>query len=128
VPLPRSVKVVVGDDNAAMRRAIRDVVGRASGFELVAEAVSGRELIDLVSELRPEVAVVDVHMPGIDGIEASYRIAKLQPTTVVILVTAGDVDALPPAADLCPAAAKLNKAELTTRRLAQIWGEHLARE
>ena len=119
-----SVKVVVADDNAGMRGAIRAVVGRAGGFELVGEAASGGELLELVSELRPDVAVIDVRMASIDGIEASHRIATLHPETVVILVTAGDVDALPPAADACPAAAKLNKAELTTRRLAQIWSDH----
>ena len=119
-----SIKVVLADDNAAMRGAIGAVVGRADGFELVGEAVSGDELLELVSELQPDVAVVDVRMTGIDGIEASHRIASFRPETVVILVTAGDVDALPPAADACPAAAKLNTAELTARRLAQIWSDH----
>jgi two-component system, NarL family, invasion response regulator UvrY len=118
------VRVVVADDNAAVRGAIGAVVARADGFELVGEAVSGDELLRFVGELLPDLAVVDVRMAGIDGIEASHWIARFHPETVVILVTAGDVDTLPPTADASPAAAKLTKAELTARRLAQIWSDH----
>ena len=67
-------RVVIVDDQAAFRSAARLVVDMSDGFEAVGEAESGEEAVDMVAALTPDLVLMDVNLPGIDGLEATRRI------------------------------------------------------
>ena len=69
-----SIGVVTVDDHEAFRRSIRDVIDATPGFELLGEAASGEAALALVAELSPELVLVDVRMPGMDGFETARRL------------------------------------------------------
>ena len=81
-----TTKVLVVDDNAAYRRALRRVI-EAAGSVVVGEAETGEDAIAMVRTLGPQVVFMDIHMPGIGGIEAARRIVALQPEASVVLMT-----------------------------------------
>lgn len=84
----RTRTVLVVDDQAAFRDAAELVVELAEGFELVGHAVTGEEAVDHVVELDPDVVLMDVNLPGIDGFETTRRLLALRPgTTVLVLST-----------------------------------------
>ena len=89
---PRPLRAIIADDDALARRMVRDVLERA-GITVVAEAHDGREAIELVRYHAPDLVLLDVIMPGLDGIVATRRIMSEQPHQVVILLThASDED------------------------------------
>jgi NarL family two-component system response regulator LiaR len=82
----RPLRAVIADDDALARRMVRDVLERA-GISVVAEAHDGREAVELVRYHRPDIALLDVIMPHLDGIAATRRIVADIPDQVVILLT-----------------------------------------
>jgi two-component system, NarL family, response regulator DegU len=86
-------KVLVSDDHQLLRQALRRAL-EDSGFDVVAEAGDGEEAVRLVSILRPDVVVMDVTMPVLDGIEATRRIHAATGHTKVLVLTMHDEDAL----------------------------------
>ncbi len=82
------VRVLIVDDQEPFRRAIAAVVSETDGFVVVASTASGEEALLAVTRLRPSLVLMDVNLPGIDGIEASRRITReLDPPVVVLLST-----------------------------------------
>lgn len=81
-------RVVLCDDHEIVREAIKSRMADAEGVEIVGEAVDGEEVVERVSELEPDVAILDIELPGIDGIEATKAILKTRPETKVIVFTA----------------------------------------
>ena len=81
-----AIRVVLADDHELVRTCIRTLLA-AHGIDVVAEAEDGRSLLRSVREQRPDVALVDVSMPLLDGIEAARRIAKLSSETRVVILT-----------------------------------------
>ena len=81
---PGAVRVVVAEDEAIIRLDLVETL-REQGFDVVADTGRGDEAVRLVAEHRPDVAILDVKMPGLDGIEAARRIAPQRGTAVVIL-------------------------------------------
>ena len=81
---PGAVRVVVAEDEAIIRLDLVETL-REEGFDVVADTGRGDEAVGLVAEHRPDVAILDVKMPGLDGIEAARRIAPQRGTAVVIL-------------------------------------------
>ena len=116
-----TVSVLVVDDQLPFRLAARAVVRRADGFELVGEAASGEEAVSMVAELRPELVLMDINMPGINGIEATRRIIETAPSTVVFLCSTYRLADLPPDARTSGARAYMNKEEFGPDVLAQLW-------
>jgi two-component system, NarL family, invasion response regulator UvrY len=115
------VQVLVVDDQAPFRAAARAVVARVQGFELVAEATSGEEAVELVDRIRPAVVLMDINMGAMDGLEATRIITTAHPETLVILVSTYTEDDMPPAARSCGAAAYVNKDELSPRVVRRLW-------
>lgn len=87
------VTVLVADDEALVRAGVRAILARDPGIEVVADARDGQGAVDAVREHRPDVALLDIQMPGLDGIEAAERIHRELPgTAVVMLTTFGEDD------------------------------------
>src|SRR5690242_16726190 len=69
-----AVQVLIVDDQPSFRRAARNVVARLPGFQVVGEAETGEDAVEIARALQPDLVLVDVHLPGIDGLEATRRI------------------------------------------------------
>lgn len=115
------VQVLVVDDQAPFRDAARAVIARVPGFELVAEATSGEEAVELVDRVRPSVVLMDINMGAMDGLEATKLITTAHPETMVILVSTYTEADMPPTARVCGAAAYVNKDELSPRVIRRLW-------
>ena len=120
-PPARAVTVLVVDDQATFRRAARSQIAATPGFEQVGEAASGPDALELAAELRPDLALVDVRMPGMDGIETARRLADSERPPTVVLISLEEVPDLPSASDSVGAAAYLRKQDLSTRTLRELW-------
>jgi DNA-binding NarL/FixJ family response regulator len=119
-----AVTVMIVDDQAPFRRAARAVVGATPGFEVVAEAESGEQAVELADTLHPGLVLMDINMPGINGIEATRRITSMHPDIVVLLVSTYNADDLPRDADTCGAAEYVNKEQLGPDVLVDVWSHH----
>ena len=118
---PDVVQVLVVDDQAPFRAAARAVIARVQGFELVAEATSGEEAVELVEQVHPAVVLMDINMGAMDGLEATKLITSAHPETFVILVSTYTEADMPPAARSCGAMAYVNKDELSPRVVRRLW-------
>ncbi|MCP9487954.1 MAG: response regulator transcription factor [Gaiellaceae bacterium MAG52_C11] len=86
------ISVVLADDQALVRGGFRMILDAETDIEVVGEAGDGGEAADLVQRLQPDVVLMDVRMPGVDGIEATRRIVASGSATRVIVLTTHDVD------------------------------------
>jgi DNA-binding NarL/FixJ family response regulator len=84
--------VVLADDHAVVRKGIREFLEQSGDISVVAEATDGSEAIDLIAEHQPDVAVLDIQMPSLTGIEATRRIKAEYPGVRVLILTAYDDD------------------------------------
>jgi response regulator NasT len=80
-------RVVIAEDEALIRLDLKEIL-EAEGYEVVGESARGDEAVDLVARLHPDLAILDVKMPGIDGIEAARRITANQYDVAVLILTA----------------------------------------
>jgi DNA-binding NarL/FixJ family response regulator len=85
----RPIRVLVADDHPMARAGERAMLN-TPGIEVVGEAATGREAIQMVEELAPDVVLMDVHMPDMDGLEATEQIKARRPVTAVIVVTGSE--------------------------------------
>ncbi len=86
------IRVLLAEDHSVVREGLRLLLNTQPDIRVVGEATSGREAIALARELHPDVAVVDIAMPDLDGIQATEQIRQLSPSTRVLILTmhAGD--------------------------------------
>jgi len=84
------IKVLVVDDHAILRDGIRALLGLHDDIEIVGEASEGKEAIEKVQQLMPDVVIMDIAMPGMDGLEVTRRIGKKNPKIKVLVLTQYD--------------------------------------
>jgi DNA-binding NarL/FixJ family response regulator len=82
-----AVEVLIADDHAVMRDGLRLILDGQDGMAVVAEAADGREAVRSARRLRPDVAIMDIAMPGLNGIEATVQIKEYRPETQVIILS-----------------------------------------
>jgi DNA-binding NarL/FixJ family response regulator len=87
-----SISVLLADDQSLMRRGFRMILEAEEDLQVVGEAENGQQAADLARRLTPDVVLMDIRMPGIDGIEATRRIIATSPTVKVLVLTTFDLD------------------------------------
>ncbi|MDA8147350.1 MAG: response regulator transcription factor [Actinomycetota bacterium] len=97
----RRLRVVVADDHAVLRAGTRQILEQAGDIEVVGEAADGEEALAQCAILRPDVALLDIRMPGPNGIDVARRLADEQPDVVVVVLSAYDDEAYVRAALAC---------------------------
>ncbi len=115
------VRVLVVDDQLAYRRALASVVAETDGFVMVASTTSGEESLVIAAESRPDLVLMDVNLPGINGIEAARELTASPGGPVVVLLSTYDEDEFDLAG--CGAAAYVAKATFGPDRLSDLWSE-----
>ena len=118
------VSVVTVDDQAVFLGAARELIDATAGFEELGQATSGAEALAMVAELHPDLVLLDVRMPGMDGIETARRLLASDPAVVVVLISLEPADDLPPWLSTVPVAAYLRKQELSADALRRVWDAH----
>ena len=86
------IRVLLADDDARYRATIRTLIAATPGMGVVAEAGNGREAVDLTSEHAPDVVLMDVRMPGMDGLTATERLTRLDSSARIVVLTTFDFD------------------------------------
>lgn len=90
----KNIRVVVADDHAAIRIGLADYLGAQDGLEIVGQAADGADAVRLTNATVPDVVVMDINMPNLNGIEATRQIKMLRPNTGVLLLTAMEDETL----------------------------------
>lgn len=88
----KKIRIVIADDHTMLREAMRSAFAQYPDLEVLAEASDGEEAVKVSAELSPDIVVMDIVMPKINGIEATRRIRKVSPGTAVLILTAYDDD------------------------------------
>jgi DNA-binding NarL/FixJ family response regulator len=83
----KPTRVLMADDHALFRYGLKAILANAEGFEVVGEATTGEEVVEKVASLRPDIILMDIQMPGINGIEATRRVLERNPNIGVVVVT-----------------------------------------
>lgn len=81
------LKILIVDDHDILRRGLREILSSRPGWEVCAEARTGKEAVALAEQLQPQVVVMDVSMPDLNGLEAARRIQKAAPKTGILILT-----------------------------------------
>ena len=115
------VRVLIVDDQAPFLRAMSAVIQETDGFRVVGRAASGEEAIRAARALLPDLVLMDVNLPGIDGLEAARRLRVRSPAPVILLLSTYDEDAGARFIAECGAAAYITKSAFGPDRLRETW-------
>ena len=115
------VRVLIVDDQAPFLRAMSAVIEETIGFEVVGETSSGEEAIVTADALLPDLVLMDVNLPGIDGVEATRRLRGRPSPPVVLLLSTYDEDAGARFVAECGAAGYVTKSAFGPDRLREAW-------
>jgi NarL family two-component system response regulator YdfI len=88
------IRILVADDHLIIRQGLRLILETEEGFQMVGEAADGAEAVNLCSELKPDVVLMDLRMPGMDGLSAIERLRTEQPSIAVVILTTFNEDDL----------------------------------
>lgn len=86
------INIIIADDHTVVRKGTRQILEAEADFKVVGEAANGEEAVQLSTNFKPDVAIIDVSMPVLDGIEATRQIKALSPDTAVLILSAYDND------------------------------------
>jgi len=115
------VRVWVVDDQASFRLATAATLAAMDDFVMAGECETGETAIELIQDDGAGIVLMDIHMPGMGGIEATRRIRAAHPDLMVLLMSTYDIEDLPSGAAHCGAASYLHKEHLSPDLLRQIW-------
>jgi DNA-binding NarL/FixJ family response regulator len=118
-----AVRVLIVDDQEPFRLAARAVVEATDGFEVAGEVETGEASVQAARDLNPDLVLMDVNLPGIDGLEATRQILDGSDAVVVLLLSTYEADEYAPRAAEVGAAAYIPKSEFEPDRLAEAWSE-----
>jgi DNA-binding NarL/FixJ family response regulator len=82
-----TIRIVIADDHGVVREGLRALLGSESDMEVVGEAATGKEVLERATEFRPDVILMDIQMPDLNGIEATRRILEVNPEVGVVVLT-----------------------------------------
>lgn len=117
-----SVRVLIVDDQEPFRMAARMVVEVTDGFEVVGEAETGEDSVTMAADLKPDLVLMDVNLPGINGLDATRQILSgAGDAVVVLLLSTYEEEEYAPRAAECGAAAYIPKAVFGPDRLESAW-------
>jgi DNA-binding NarL/FixJ family response regulator len=115
------VHVWVVDDQASFRLATAAAVAATEDFAMAGNCETGESAIEVIPDGSAGIVLMDIHMPGMGGIEATRRLRAAHPDLIVLLTSTYDVEDLPPEVANCGAAAYLHKEDLSPELLTRIW-------
>jgi DNA-binding NarL/FixJ family response regulator len=116
-----TVRVLIVDDQEPFRMAARMVVEATDGFEVVGESPTGEESVEAARELAPDLVLMDVNLPGINGLEATRQILSQSKSVVILLLSTYEEEEYAPRAAECGASAYIPKSSFSPERLADAW-------
>jgi two-component system, NarL family, invasion response regulator UvrY len=120
----RPVRVLTVDDQPLFRDAARAVISATPGFEPLAEVGSGEDALALLDTLQPDLVLLDISLPGLDGLETSRRLRAMPRAPLVVLISADDDPVLRESAREYGAAGFVSKSELRPGILRTLWDRH----
>jgi len=118
------VGILIVDDQPVFRRVAREVVEATPNFEILGYATSGEHALAAVEELEPDLVLLDIRMPGIDGIETAARLHSSRPEVIVVLISIEEPPNLPRGTGSCGAAAVIRKQDFGPALIRQLWSVH----
>src|SRR4051795_11738020 len=118
------VGVLVVDDQLVFRQVAHEVIGATDEFELLGEAASGAHGLIAVAELSPDLVLLDVRMPEMDGFETATRMHAQDPRSVIVLITIEEEPNLPAGLSSCGAAELVRKQDFGPALLRRVWKAH----
>jgi DNA-binding NarL/FixJ family response regulator len=116
-----TVRVLIVDDQEPFRQAARMVVELTDGFEVVGEAETGEDSVTMAQDLHPDLVLMDVNLPGINGLDATREILGSSDTVVVLLLSTYEEAEYAPRAAECGASAYIPKSAFGPDRLEAAW-------
>jgi two-component system, NarL family, invasion response regulator UvrY len=121
---PDSIGVLVVDDQVVFRQVAHEVIDATDEFELLGEAASGAHALIAMTELAPDLVLLDVRMPDMDGIETAARLHAQDPGPVIVLITVEEAPNLPAGLSSCGAAELVRKQDFGPALLRRVWRAH----
>jgi DNA-binding NarL/FixJ family response regulator len=118
------IGVLVVDDQLVFRQVAHEVIDATEEFELLGEAASGTHALAAVDELAPDLVLLDVRMPEMDGIETAFRLHAQSPGAVIVLITVDEPPDLPAGLSSCGAAELVRKQDFGPALLRRVWRAH----
>jgi DNA-binding NarL/FixJ family response regulator len=117
----KTVSVLIVDDQHPFRDVARTVIGMTEGFTVAAEATTGEEAVEMVHAHTPDLVLMDINLPGINGIEACRQIKQARPATTVALLSTYSVTDLPSDARDCGAIEYIHKEDFGPAIVQDLW-------
>jgi DNA-binding NarL/FixJ family response regulator len=115
-----SVRIVIADDHEIFRRGLRSLLESHSDWEVCGEAVNGQEAIEKVKQLKPDVVVLDVTMPHVNGLEAAREIRRIVPESKVVILSQHEPALMKQSALAAGAGAYVTKSEVSRELMIAI--------